>query len=205
VEQRAEQKTQEAQQERKDIAKDQQEIIDSQGAAIASAGTQGGTSPAGAAAANLLAASILQSNSALGRLVRVNPTSGSVVQSSQMNTVNARTITLMGDRILAIAGIDRGNGAIRLVEISSNNLEMIKQGDDDIHPQSLLWTNGANLYAITVVNGKNYLAKFDTNLTKQLQTAVEVHPYASCMFQGDRILTQKADGSPLLLNAQTLR
>jgi actin-related protein len=220
TEQRAEQKTEEAQQERQDIARDQQELIDNQGSdgtAVASAagtqpgdtGTQPGSTPAAASGAgansNLLAASILQNDSALGRLVRINSASGAAVQTSQMNTVNARTITQVDGRILAIAGVNRGNGAIRLVEINSDTLEMAKQGDDDIHPQSLLWINGNNLYAVTVVGGKNYLAKFDMNLTKQLQTAVEVHPYAACIFQGDRILTQKADGSPLMLNAQTLR
>jgi hypothetical protein len=122
-----------------------------------------------------------------------------------MNTVNGRTVTLLGGRILAIAGIDRGNGAIRLVEISSDTLEMIDQGEDDIHPQSLLWNNGNDLYAVIVSDGKNYLARFNVNLERQSQTAVEVHPYASCVFQGDRILTQNADGAPLLLNAQTLR
>jgi hypothetical protein len=121
-----------------------------------------------------------------------------------MTTVNTRTVTLSGNRIFGVAGINRGNAAIRLVEISSDSLEMLKQGEDDISQNSLLWINGSNLYAITVVNGKNYLARFDTNLARQAQSTVEVHPYASCIFQGDRVLTQKADGTPLLLNGQTL-
>jgi hypothetical protein len=121
-----------------------------------------------------------------------------------MNTVNTRTVILSGARIFAIAGINQGNAAIRLVEISNDTLNMIKQGDDDINQNSLLWVNGNSLYAITVVDGKNYLARFDLNLVKQAQSTVEVHPYASCLFQGDRVLTQKADGTPLLLNGQTL-
>ncbi|MDR2073044.1 MAG: hypothetical protein LBP60_06400 [Spirochaetaceae bacterium] len=202
TQQRADQKTQEAQQERQQIAQDQQEMIES--------GSAAGTAVAAAAnpAANrnnLLAASILQTGSALGRLVRVDPSSGQTVQSSRMNTLNTRTVVLSGTRIFAIAGINQGNGAIRLVEINPDTLEMLKQGDDDIHQNSLLWINGANFYAITVVNGKSYLARFDTNLVKQAQSSAEVHSYGSCIFQGDRILTQKADGTPLLLNAQTLR
>jgi hypothetical protein len=148
---------------------------------------------------------ILSANSPLGRLVRLNPQTGVTVQSSQMNTINSRTLTLLGGKIFAIAGIDRGNGAIRLVEINSDTLEMTVQGNDDVHPQSLLWNNGSDLYTIIVNDGKNYLARFNTSLAKQSQTVEEVHPYASCVFQGDRILTQKADGTPLLLNVQTLR
>jgi hypothetical protein len=122
-----------------------------------------------------------------------------------MNTVNTRTVTFSGTRIFAIAGINQGNGAIRLVEISNDTLEMLKQGDDDINANSLLWVNGSSFYAITVVNGKNYLARFDNNLAKQAQSTVEVHSFASCLFQGDRVLTQGTNGNPILLNAQTLK
>ncbi|MDR2663631.1 MAG: hypothetical protein LBC31_11605 [Treponema sp.] len=198
TQQRADQKTQEAQQEREQIAQDQQDLIDNSTGTIAAA-----TSPAARNA--LLGAGILQGNNSLGRLVRVDPSNGSTVQASRMNTLNTRTVTLSGTRIFAIAGINQGNGAIRLVEISSDTLEMIKQGDDDISQNSLLWTNGGSLYAITTVNGKNYLARFDNNLARQAQSAVEVHPYASCIFQGDSVLTQGANGNPLLLNGQTLK
>ncbi|MDR1307399.1 MAG: hypothetical protein LBK74_07475 [Treponema sp.] len=198
TQQRADQKTQEAQQEREQIAQDQQELIDNSTGTIAAA-----ASPAARNA--LLGAGILQNSNSLGRLVRVDPSNGSTVQTSRMNTLNTRTVLLSGSRIFAIAGINQGNGAIRLVEISPDTLEMVKQGDDDISQNSLLWANGGGLYAITTVNGKNYLARFDNNLTRQAQSAVEVHPFASCLFQGDRVLTQGTNGSPLLLNGQTLK
>jgi hypothetical protein len=214
TEARADQKTQEAQQERREIAKDQQDLIEGRPLTSMDTGT-GGTPaaaeqvPAGqvnqAAAGTILAISILSTNSSLGRLVKLNPATGTPVQSSLMNTVNGRTVTLVGGRILSIAGINRGNGAIRLVEISPDTLEMLRQGDDDIHPQSLLWHNGQDLYAIMVTGGKNYLARFTTSLDLQTRSTVEVHPHASCVFEGDRVLSQKADGSPLILNAQTLR
>jgi outer membrane protein assembly factor BamB len=170
-----------------------------------SAGTAvAGASPGAGQTNALLAAGIVQNNTSLGRLYRVDPANGSIIQSSSMNTVNTRTIILSGTRIFAIAGINKGNGAIRLVEIDGNTLDMLRQGDDDISPDSLLWINGSNLYAITVVNKKNYLTRFDTNLAKQAQSDIEVHPFSSCIFQGDKILTQDAKGNPLLLNGQTL-
>jgi hypothetical protein len=204
-EQLAEQKTAEAQEERRQIAQDQQEMIDSGSTAGVGAPAVAGAAPGTAQVNGLLAAGILQTNSSLGRLVKVDPANGNTVLSSTMNTVNTRTIVLSGNRIFAVAGINRGNAAIRLVEIGNNALDMLKQGDDDISPNSLLWANGSNLYAITVVNGKNYLARFDTNLGKQAQSAVEVHSFASCIFQGDKVLTQKTDGTPLVLNGQTLQ
>ncbi|MDR1929312.1 MAG: hypothetical protein LBQ44_01660, partial [Treponema sp.] len=78
AEQRAEQKQQEAQQERKDIAQDQQEIIDSQEAATSVASAGGTGTETVSAEGGLLAASILQADSPLGRLVRIDPSSGAV-------------------------------------------------------------------------------------------------------------------------------
>jgi len=207
TEQFAEQKSQEAQQERQQIAQDQQEMIDSgSNAGVASDGTPIASATQGSSRANgLLGAGIVQTNTSLGRLVRVDPNNGAIIQSSGMNTVNTRTVIFTGTRIFAIAGINQGNGAIRLVEINNDTLDMLKQGDDDIHPNSLLWSNGSNLYAIIVQNGKNYLARFDTNLTRQAQSDSEVHPNGSCLFQGDRVLTQNANGNPLVLNGQTLK
>jgi hypothetical protein len=199
----ADQKAQEAENERQQIARDQQEMIDSgsaAGAAVAAA------APGAAPPAGLLAAGIVQKNTALGRLYKIDSSNASILQTSPLNTVNTRTITLSGERIFAVAGNTQGrNAAVRLVEINNDTLEMLKQGNDDIEPNSLLWANGSNLYAITVVGGKNYLARFDTDLAKQAQSTSEVHPYASCIFQGDRVLTQNANGDPLLLNGQTLK
>ena len=203
AEARAEQKTQEAQQERREIAQDQQALLEGRPLTPVDAAEP---APAGqTASGTLLGINILFPDSPLGNLVKLDPQSGATVQSSLMNTVNGRTVTLVDGRILSIAGIDRENGAIRLVEISPDTLEMLRQGNDDIHPQSLLWRNGQDLYAITVTDGKNYLARFTSNLDLQTRSTVEVHPYASCVFEGDRVLSQKADGSPLILNAQTLR
>jgi len=206
TEQFADQKTQEAQQERQQIAQDQQEMIDSgSNAGTTPGGTSIATAQGGARASGLLGAGIVQTNSSLGRLVRVDPNNGAIIQSSGMNTVNTRTVIFTGSRIFAIAGINQGNGAIRLVEINTDTLDMLKQGDDDIHPNSLLWTNGSNLYAIVVQDGKNYLARFDTNLTRQAQSDKEVSSFGSCLFQEDRVLTQSANGAPLVLNGQTLK
>jgi hypothetical protein len=211
---RADQKTAEAQQERQEIAADQQSLIES--GTVAAAGRPGGagavpggaagTTPAAAAApSSALGVSIVQTDSALGQLVRLNTSSGAVLQTSQLNTINGRTLVFTGGKVFAVAGIARGDSAIRLVEINPNTLEMVKQGDDDIHPQSLLWNNGADLYAITVSGGRNYLGRFNTDLAIQSKSDIEVHPWATCIIQGGNVLTQNTDGSPLLLNAQTLK
>jgi hypothetical protein len=148
-----------------------------------------------------LGANIENPNTSLGRLLRLNPSTGVELKRSPLDTVNIRTLTFLGEKILAIAGEKRGNGAIRLIEVNSGTLEMAKQGDDDIHPGSLLWTFGENLYAITApADGQLYLGRFDANLTRQAQSRITVHPNASVSFQENMLLTQRSDGSAAILN-----
>jgi hypothetical protein len=188
----AEQKSAEAQQEREDIAKDQQEII---------AREDGQTEPP----QGLLGASIESPDSSLGRLLRLNLSTGGELKRSPLDTVNIRTLSFVGGKILVIAGENRGNGAIRLIEVNDNTLEMEKQGDDDIHPGSLLWISGEDVFAIIApADGNLYLGRFSTSLIKQAQSKITVHPNASVSFQENMILTQRTDGSAAILNARDL-
>jgi hypothetical protein len=183
----AQRKTEEAQQEREEIARDQQEIIRQE------------EERAPAAESGVLGVTLLYPDSGLGRLIRLNPLSGTELRRSSLSTVNARTLTITGGRIIAVAGENRGNGAIRLIEISSDTLEMVKQGDDDIHPASLLWANGTDLYALTVSRGSVYLGRFIADLVRQAQSAVQVHPYATVVITDGLLVTQRADGSAVFL------
>lgn len=191
AESRAQQKEAEAKAERAEIAKDQQQVIQNQEAAK--------TAPEG-----ILGITLLQATNALGRLILVNPANGAALKQSTLNTINSRAMLVLADKIIAIAGQAQGSGAVRLVQIDPKSLEMLKQGDDDIAATSLLWDQGQDLYAITTTSGKLYLARFDQNLQLQSKSAIEVHPFASVLFYNDTILTQKADGTPLLLNSKDL-
>jgi hypothetical protein len=185
----AEQKAAEAQEERQHIAQDQQDLINQEAA----------QEPAG-----ILGMYLISAGSGLGRLVRVEPNSGEVLRSSAMNTINARTLTLVDGKILAVAGENRGNSAIRLVEINPGSLEMAGQGDDDIHPQSLLWVNGSDIYAITASPEGIFLGRYGTDLARQARSTVAVHPFATVTFQDDVIVTQNTEGQAVILNARDL-
>lgn len=191
AETRAIQKEQEAKAERAEIAKDQQEVIASQEAAK--------TAPEG-----ILGISLLQNTNALGRLVLVNPTNGTAMKQSTLNTINSRAILILADKIIAIAGQAQGSGAIRLVQIDPKSLEMLKQGDVDIAASSLLWNKGQDIYALVVTSGKIYLGRFDQNLQLLNKSNMEVHPFASILFYNDSLLTQNANGTPLMLNGNDL-
>ncbi|AEJ19413.1 P83/100 family protein [Gracilinema caldarium] len=191
AEARAAQKEQEAKAERAEIAKDQQQVIQRQEAAK--------TVPEG-----LLGISLLQNTNALGRLVLVNPTNGTAMKQSTLNTINSRAMLILPDKIIAIAGQAQGSGAVRLVQIDPKSLEMLKQGDVDIASTSLLWAQGQDIFALANTSGKLYLARFDQNLQLLNKSTTEIHPFASVLFYGETLLTQKADGTPLLLNSKNL-
>jgi hypothetical protein len=184
----AEQKREEAREERGDIAADQQALINE------------GSSPE---EEGFLAVILNGPDSPLGRFVLIDP-EGKELRRSVINTVNVRTVTITGGRIIAIAGENRGTGAVRLIEVDGQTLEMKAQGEDDIHPQSLLWTKGPDIYAVTVSGGNAYLGRFNSALVRQARSQAPLHPFASLWFQDDLVLTQRPDGSALALNAQTL-
>jgi len=184
----AEKKTDEAQQERQDIAKDQQ-------SAIAAQTVEG-----------VLGVMISRETpTTMGRLVRISMT-GAELKRSALDSVHVRTLSLVGGKIFAIAGENKGNGAVRLVDIDPNTLEMAKQGNDDLMIGSLLWVNASDLYAITVdMKNKNcYMGRFDANLDLKAKSVVRVHPSASVTIQQGRLLTQDENGAAIILDPTDL-
>jgi hypothetical protein len=197
----AEQKTEEAQRQREDIARDQQ-------AAIAGETARDQQAAAGAGASGGVFGITIESQDpvSMGRLVRFIPATGRELRRSPLNLIHTRTVTFLGGRIFAIAGENRGNSAVRLVEINQDSLEMTRQGNDDIKAGSLLWVNGNDLYAITVnlANNSCNIGRFDVNLALQAKSAVTVHQGAAVTIQQGRLLTQREDGSILILNPADL-
>ncbi|MDR0324174.1 MAG: hypothetical protein LBI12_06995 [Treponema sp.] len=184
----AEERMDQAQQQREEIARDQQAAIVQE--------TTGG----------VLGITIEKQNPPMGRLIRFDPVTGNEIRRSPLDSVHVRTVTFIGGKILAIAGENIGSGAVRLIEINQTNLIMARQGDDDIMTGSLLWVNGSDLYAITVDLSNNacYLGRFDTNLALQAKSSVRVHREASVAIQQGYLLSQREDGSVLILNPSTL-
>ena len=147
-----------------------------------------------------------QEPTTMGRLVLLNPATGAQIRRSPLDLIHTRTVTFLGGRLIAVAGENKGVGAVRLVEMNQTSLEMAKQGDDDIKTGSLLWVNGNDLYAVLVdlKNDHCFLGRFDTNLVLLAKSVVRVHPLASVTIQQGRLLSQRDNGTALLLNPMDL-
>jgi hypothetical protein len=189
-EQFAEQKTEEAQRDRESIARDQQALIDR-----------------GDSVQGILALAIERRDETRGRIITLNPADGKELKRSPLDMVFVRTLVTVNGKTLAVAGENRGNAAVRLIEINPRTLEMAKQGDDDIHPNSLIWVNGSDLYVLTanLADGTLNLGRFNADLVLQAKSEIAVHPNASVSVRQGFLLTQKADGGAVLLNPADLK
>ncbi|GHT49134.1 hypothetical protein FACS1894102_3370 [Spirochaetia bacterium] len=187
-------KAEEADADRAAISGEQRDMI--------AAGSPPQTSPA--TASGVLGIRLSSANATTGSPVQVNPVSADVMKTSTLNAVQARTLTLVGGKILAIAGEKGAGSPQHLIEIDSAELRMLSRGDDEISPNSLIWVNGNNIFAILVSGGKNYIARFGADLKLQAKSTEAVHGMASVNFQGSQLITQNEKGAVILLKADTL-
>jgi len=191
-EQFAGQKQDEARQDRDSIAKDQQDLLAQ------------GLPPQGSIQ-GVISLILEKPDAIAGRLVSIDPATGKELKRSGLNTVSVRTLTIINNKILAIAGENKGGGAVRLIEIDPRSLDMVSQGNDDLHPGSLIWVNGSDLYIITANRDGTYnLGRFGADMALQAKSKINVHPNAMVSMQQGFILTQRTDGSSALLNPRDL-
>jgi hypothetical protein len=192
----AERKIEEADAERSAISEDQREMIAASNIPAQNAAARGG---------GVLGVRLSGSDSPAGTPVLVDPLSGQTLKTSTLNSARARALVRVGGKIVAIAG-ENGTGSVhRLVEIDAATLQTVRQGPDEINSESLIWVNGASLYAI--VNGgggRRYLARFNTELEMEARSESAVHPFAAVFFEGGRLITENAEGDVLALDPQSL-
>jgi hypothetical protein len=151
----------------------------------------------------LLGASILSQNNSLGRLVTLDSNNLTIINSSLLRSINIRSLNAINNRLIAIAE-DASVGAVRLVEMNPNTLDLIKQGEDEMNPDSLIWASGNEFYAITSTDGNFYLARYNLEFVRQARSSIPVHRFASILIIDNYIVTQRADGSAVLLNINNL-
>lgn len=189
----ADKKDAEASADRAEIAKDQQEQIKKDAAAVAAA------EPVGA-----LALKMVSADGPYARFVMVDKSTGKELKASPLDTVYARSTAEIGGMIIAVAGKEGGNGAVRLVALDDKTLEMTKQGDVDIQQDSPLWVVGENIYAMIKGDGGPRLARFGSDLTLKAKSSEPVHPYAVPFFAPGTVLVPGKDGAVMILREADL-
>lgn len=186
----ADKKTNEAQEERKEIAKDQQEVIEK---AIKDAAT-----PA------VYGMELTDEDQLLSTLIKVNSQNGQIIKTSPVTYIRNRTMFQAGENFIAIAGENKGNGAVKLVLLSSDTMEITAESNEIVHENSVLIQDGTDYYCV-IQDGKNWvLAKYDQELTLNLKSPVPLMSSTPISITEAGILVTGAKGYVKLLDKSDL-
>ncbi|MCK5735188.1 MAG: hypothetical protein KAH21_01870, partial [Spirochaetaceae bacterium] len=140
-----------------------------------------------------------------GRVVMYNLDDGKRLAVSSITAVRGRTMAVLPDSLLVIAGKDGGNSKVRLMLLDQETLETQKEGSNDVFPGSLMTVKGSDIYLVTTENGEWRLGKFNTSLERTAVSELAVEPWTSISFDGASLFVQGATGKIMKLSASTLK
>jgi len=140
-----------------------------------------------------------------GRVVMYNLEDGKRMAVSGVTAVRGRTLAVLPDSLLVIAGKSGGNSKVRLMLLDQDTLETQKEGSNDVFPGSLMTVKGSDIYLVTTENGEWRLGKFNTSLERTAVSELAVEPWTSITFDGSSLFVQGAAGEILKLSASTLK
>ena len=201
----ADKKENEAQNERQEIARDQQELIQE---AIKEASNPN----------IVVGLKITDASQQLSKMVRVDGNDGSTLKESPVTVIRGRTILPVEGAVIedapegldlslvyaAICGENTGNGAVKLCLLDAFKMEIQKESNEAVSPDSVLVNNGNDYYCILDEGGKYYLGKFDKNLKLLLKSQIEVNSATPVTVTSQGIIVTNAKGSISLLKLSDL-
>ena len=196
----AQDKMEDAQSDRKDIAADTQKIIEDK-----KAEKKAETDALIASAVRAYSLKVVDSDTLSSSIVMLDLRNARQIKTSSIDTIRGRHIYEVGDNLLAIAGSSSGNGIVSLVLINARSLEVVKQSSDVIADESMLLQDGDYYYAIVSSSGKYYLGKFNAELERQSLSPIAVLPYSPISVTEQGILVQDENNSIHLLDKTNLK
>ena len=186
----ADTKRTEAQNERTSIAQDQQTLIREQ--------------TANENAATVYGLKAVDELGVMSALVKMNADTGKVIKESPVTVIRSRTIYEAGDSYIAIAGTTLGNGAVKLVLLDKENMEIIKEGNESVAETSVLVQDGSNYYCV-INDGNNFVvAKYNASLENLLKSSVAVKAATPITITEKGILVTSSANRPILLKQSDL-
>lgn len=192
AQERADKKNAEAQAERKEIAKDQNEIQKKE-AAQANMPTDYGIV-------------LSDETEMLSRLVKFNKETGEIIKNSPVTVIRNRTVFKAADsaNYIAIAGENTKKGAIKLVTIDPETMEISSESDNYIAADSVLIKDSEDFYCVIDDKGSYYLGKFGSDLKLKLKSDIKVKSCTPVTLIDNGIVVTDADGKLRILNLDDL-
>ncbi len=139
-------------------------------------------------------------------IVLVNKTTGHEITASPVNQIRGRTIIPVEGGFLAIAGENKGRGAVRLVLIDDKTLEIKNQSYEQIAENAVLTLGPDGMYYTIIQNGKQFmLVKYNAELLIQARSSIYVMEGSPITFSGDSIIVTDETNTIQYLRSDTLR
>ena len=186
---KADKKQTEAGNERNQIAKDQKEVITQQVLEETTAA---------------YALKLVDTKNLYSAIVKINRLTGEELKTSPVTVIRNRTVYRDGTNFIAIAGETNKNGAVRLVQIDKDNLEIISESHEVIADNSVLIQAGSDYYCVINDNGKSYVGKFNSNLECTVKSSVEVNPATPIFISAEGFFVTDKSNKIITLNPSDL-
>lgn len=130
--------------------------------------------------------------------------SGNKTSESTVTTLYGREYTQYNALFLGI-GKSRNSGEVHLMLIDKENLGLLNESSVQIHPGSRIEVDQSNrIFAISELEGKYYLARFNEDLELDKRSSQPVDPFTDILFYNGKIFVQDESGSMVELNLQSL-
>lgn len=185
----ADKKQNEAQEERKEIAKDQEKVAAEEKAAASASSVFG----------LKLADSKLNS-----QIVKVNTDDGVILKQSPVKVIKNRAMTQTGKGFVAVAGENSGKGAVKLVLIDQDSLEIVQESEEILSENSVLLEDGGS-YLVVIKDKIGYVAaKYGADLKLQVKSPVPINAASPIIKTSAGYMVTDLTGNPLLLNMNDL-
>ena len=137
-------------------------------------------------------------------IVRINGVDGELIKESPVTVIRSRTFYDNGNTFIVIAGENLGNGAVKLVQLDKENMEIVKESVETIAENSVLVQDGGSYYCV-IQNGLQFVVgKFNANLENQLKSPVNVKATTPITITEAGIIVTTITGNPVLLNKNDL-
>ena len=186
----ADTKRTEAQNERKEIAQDQQQIIKEENE--------------NKNAEVVWGLKNVDDLGVLSELVKLNSENGKVIKESPVTVIRSRTIYETENGFIGIAGTTIGTGAVKLVLLDKDNMEIIKESTEEVSENSVLVESNGEYYCIIKDNENWCTGKFNSDLQLLLKSPVQVKQATPITITQKGILVTDSFNRPALLKLNDL-
>ncbi len=142
----------------------------------------------------------------LSRLVKFNVENGDIIKNSPVTVIRNRTIYhAPSQAFMAVAGINSANGAIKLVLIDQDKMEIFRESNETLAADSVLVRDGTDYYCVIDDNGRWVVAKYDETLTLKLKSNVPVVSSTPICITDNGLVVTSTKGKLILLSKSNLK